>query len=225
MASIDFTQLAWDPNNDISNYTTLASDALAQNGGRSWIVESAGPVPMGYQTGQGGNPALDTTYEGTCAPQMLIPAGCGAEAGAPGDPDAGGPGDGGDAGAAMPDGGCQPIVIPCDDLDVALTGIDSYGLQVTRLRAQLPSTALAADLVLEASASQAAVPSFHVTQQYTVKGYNPCPAGSSNGASPGSSQPADCSTTPKPGTRYADVLVMLLAAVGVAFGARRRRRA
>ena len=59
-------------------------------------MESAGAVPMGYQTGSGGNPALDTTYESTCVPQMLIPASCGAEAGAPGE-DAGDESDGGDA--------------------------------------------------------------------------------------------------------------------------------
>jgi MYXO-CTERM domain-containing protein len=246
-STIDFTQLAWDPYNVVSNYTTLEAQALAQNGGRGWVTESAGPVG-GYVLS--GNPPLDMTYQTTCVPQMIVPSACGAEAGAPAAIDAGEGGAGGDAGdaadggdagspleagAAADSGGgtvdagsCAPVVIPCDDLDVAMTGIDPGSFTVTRLHAVLPSTALAADLVLEAAASQATVSNFHVTQQYTDPSYNPCPPQSN--AAPAtqpqpSSQPADCSTTPKAGTRYADVLMMLLAAVGVAFGARRRRRA
>lgn len=216
VASVDFSQLAWDPNNQISNYTTLASNALAQNGGTSWIVETAGPVALGYSNSPGGNPPLDTTYESTCVPQVFIPAGCGEDGGGPDETDGGEDG-GADAGS------CAPTTIACDDLQVAMTGIEPGSFIVTRLRAQLPSTALANDLVLEASPSQDAVPSFHVTQQYTVPDYNPCPS-SSNGASSSNSSQAACATAPRPGARYTDVIVACMVAIGIAFGARRRRR-
>src|SRR5580700_6998393 len=119
---------------------------------------------------------------------MIVPSPCATEAGAPAATDAGEGGavgdsgvagdagsvsDAGDAanpseaGSAADSGSCAPVVIPCDDLDVAMTGIDPGSFTVTRLHAVLPSTALAADLVLEAAASQAPVSNFHVTQQYT----------------------------------------------------------
>jgi hypothetical protein len=223
-ANIDFSKLAWDPVNDVSNYTTLAAAALAANGGTGWLTEMAGPVPMaataGFSSNPGNNPPLDTTYETSCVPQMYIPPTCGDDAGAP---------DSGDAGSVLGGdaGSCAPVVIACDDLAVATAGIDYSSFTVTRLRASLPATALGNDLVLEASASQVPVPSFHATQLYTVPNYNPC-ASAGNGAtqSSGSGQSSSaCATTPKPGTRYADAIVLLLASVGIAFGARRRRRA
>ena len=128
----------------------------------------------------------------------------------------------GDAGEGE-GGGCPPASVPCDDLTVAMTGIDPASFTVTRLRASLPSSALAADLLLEASPSQAPVPSFHVTTQYSIPNYDPC-GSTSNGATQ-SSGPSACTTTAKPGTRYADVIVLLVSVVGLAFGGRRRRRA
>lgn len=229
-ATIDFSMLAWDPTNDVSNYTTLASAALAQNGGRGWLTEMAGPAILGAYSANGVNPPLDVAYQSTCTSQTLVPlcdAGAPApvsgEAGTDAGADAGAEVDASanaDTGAALADSGaCQPTVIPCDDLTVAMTGISSGALYVTRLRSLLPSSALAADLELEASASQAPVPSFHAASRYTVAGYNPCP--SSAASSPPSSA---CATSPeRPGTRYTDAIVALLVATGIAFGARRRR--
>jgi glucokinase len=98
---------------------------------------------------------------------MLVPAACGGDAGVP-MTDAGSV----DAGAGDDGGDCTPVAIPCDDLTVAMTGIDPGSFTVTRLRADLPSSALAADLVLEASPSQDSAPSFHATQRYTVANYD-----------------------------------------------------
>jgi hypothetical protein len=262
-STIDFTKLAWDPVNNVSNYTTLATAALAQNGGRGWLTETAGPVALGFSNDPSGNPPLDVAYQASCVPQMSVPMGCNAEAGAPAAIDSGpateaggeageteeaGESDGqagdgglladaagaGDAGAAADSGGtssdagaCAPVVVPCDDLQVAMTGITGGSFTYTRLRALLPSTALAADLVLEASPSQAPVPDFHVTQLYTVPNYNPCPtyptnAAASSPASQASSCTA-CATVDKPGTRYDDVIVLGMLGAGVAFGSRRRR--
>jgi MYXO-CTERM domain-containing protein len=122
----------------------------------------------------------------------------------------------------------------CDDLDVAMTGISSGNLWVTRLRADLPATALAANLVLEATASQVAIPNVHNATTYTVAGYNPCaPSSGTAPASPPSSnaaparaggscacRTAESSRTPpgKGGVWFA----LIAAAVG--FGACRKRR-
>jgi hypothetical protein len=201
-STIDFSQLLWDPSTQVSNYTTLASSALATSGGRSWLTESAGPVPLGSSSGP--NPPLDVTYEQSCVPQTITPPQCDDDAGADG-------------------GTCAPTVIPCDDLDVAMTGITDGSFYVTRMRASLPSSALAADLVLEAAASQATVPSFHVATGYTVPNYNPCPAGSTNGAT-SSSQTSACATTTRRGTRHFDAILLAIAAVGIGLTSRRSRR-
>jgi hypothetical protein len=175
----------------------------------------------GFESNPGGNPPLDTTYQTLCVPQTLVPPGCGDDAGAAG------AGNDGDAGSVLGGdaGSCAPLVVPCDDLAVATVGIDVSSFTVSRLRANLPSSALAADLVLQASAAQVSVPSFHATQQYTVANYNPCGSTSNGATSNGSStQVSACATTPRPSTRYADAIVLLLASVGIAYGARRRRR-
>ena len=211
---IDFSKLAWDPNDDVSNYTTLAAAALAGSGGRGWLTEMAGPVPMAatleYSGGSAGNPPLDTTYESSCVPQMLVPPGCGDDAGAAPAADAG-------SMLGVDGGSCAPVVIACDDLAVATDGIDLSSFTVTRLRANLPASALGADLVLEASASQVPVPSFHATTQYTIPNYNPC-------ATSGNRSSSACATTPRAGTRYEGAILLLVALVGLASSARRRRR-
>jgi hypothetical protein len=219
-ASIDFSKLAWDPNADVSNYTSLESAALAANGGRSWLTEMAGPVQLGFSS-NGVNPPLDTTYQATCIPQTLAPA-CDAGAATLDSgsalTDAGGAADAG----GLPSEACQPTVVGCDDLLLAMTGIDSNSFTVTRLRALLPSTALANDLILEASPSQAAVPSFYTTQQYTVPNYNPC--ANNSAASTSSTNVTACTTSPKrAGTRYTGAILLCIGLVGIAFGARRRR--
>lgn len=180
-AAIDFSKLAWDPGAQVSNYTTLASQALAANGGRGWLTESAGPASLAQSGGP--NPPLDVAYGSTCAPTLIpAPASCDAGAVPPGNDDAGG---GTDAGTL---GQCTATTIPCDDLSVATTGLDVGTMWITRLRADLPAPALSADLTLEASASQVEVPNTHQTTQYTVANYNPCPNGtSSSSASSGSS--------------------------------------
>jgi len=220
-ATIDFSKLAWDPTNDISNYSILAQQALSANGSRGWLTEMAGPANLGQQTGP--NPPLDQAYESTCSPQTLIPpsscdAGAGGEAGD------------GDGGASSGDDGgvtaCQPQVIQCDDLSLAMTGIPTGDLWITRLRANLPAGALTADLILEASPSQDQVPSFHSTSRYTIANYNPCGNSGSNGASSSSSNDLGCMCrTAKPSTRYADAIGVMLGIFVLGGVVRRRRRA
>jgi hypothetical protein len=249
-ATIDFTQLAWDPYTTSSNYGTLASAAMAANGGASWLTESAGPADIytpyyGYGS-YNSNPPLGGAYNYACTPQSLAaPAQCAGaaagdagqeaaqeasveEASVEGDAEASaGEGDGSStspAPAVVSDGGaCQSTVVPCDDLTVAMNGIDPGGLWVTRLRAFLPASALSSDLVIEASASQDIVPSFHQTQTYTDPTYNPCPGGSggSRGAGGGGS---DCRISESPHRHFKDVFGFALGAALVGLSLRRRRR-
>jgi MYXO-CTERM domain-containing protein len=266
-ATIDFTQLQWDPNQQISNYTTLAQQALAANAGRGWLTEMSGPANLGAGTGPSGNPSLDSAYASACTPQVLQPPpGCGAtEAGAPeastgavdgaaheGGGEAGEPGEGGEpsdgaveasleAGtdAAPPpptdDAGigggptCQPQMIPCDDLDLAMTGITPGNLWITRLRADLPVTALTDDLVLEAAPSQDPVPNFHQTTAYTVANYNPCSNQNQGSSSSSSSAPSPvgmcgCRTVDSAPLHTRDIALLAVAGLGAVLSIRRRRR-
>jgi hypothetical protein len=247
-AIIDFTQLAWDPSTGSSNYEQLATAAMAANGGLAWLTEGAQPVTL-YTTG-GYNPSLATAYQTACSPLTLPPPpSCGgsAEAG-PGPGDGGG--DAGEAGSAaeagtvgdagvvaeagdddaagmgMGMGSCQPTTVGCDDLELATTGIDPTSLWVTRLRANLPYTALGSDLVLEAAASQTSVPNVHSTSIYTIPNYNPCPstsgASSSNGN--GGSGGCACRADDSRRGRYADAIHGTLVVAMLAGMARRRPR-
>jgi hypothetical protein len=149
-------------------------------------------------------------------------------------PDAGD--DGGD-GAVSADAGratlgdrdaaaCSQMVTPCDDLSLAMTGIAAGNLWVTRLRADLPTSALSADLVIEATASQTPVSSLHQTNSYTIANYNPCPGSSSNAApSPSNAGGCACRTAESPRARFADTVVLCLSAAGIRLSMRRRRRA
>jgi hypothetical protein len=242
-ATIDFSQLAWDPYTSQSNYSSLATAAMAANGGTGWLTESSQPLSL-YVAGPY-NPALATTYQGTCVPTLTTTCSGAAEAGAaeagPGEAstgDGGGtdaaPGEGGapvpDAGSAgEDDGGCTPTGIACDDLDLAETGMVVGSMWITRMRSFLPQTALANDLVLEASPSQENVSGVHRTSIYTDPSYNPCgSSGSSgsNGASGGAASGGACSTIREsPRTRYADAIIGGIVAVAVAGAVRRRRRA
>jgi MYXO-CTERM domain-containing protein len=112
-------------------------------------------------------------------------------------------------------GMCSTTTVPCDDLQLAMTGIPVGSLWVTRLRAILPASALSTDLVLEATSSQgsqAQVPSFHSTSNYTDPSYQPCPNG------------CDCRTSESPRSTAADAFLLGLGAVVVGLSLRRRRR-
>ena len=258
-ATIDFSQLTWDPYQSRSNYTELATAALAADAGTAWLTEYSGPANL-Y-----GNASLSSTYQQSCHPVTIPPpASCGgvAEAGAApiadaaGDTGQGAAGDsalddasegdaqgetgapGSDAGTPQDEAGeedaadvdsgtCASTVVPCDDLSLALTGIAKGGLWVTRLRANLPSSALGADLILEASPDQTVVSSTHTTQKYSDPSYNPCPATSSAATTSTASSPQGgcaCETPDARRHRYADALVgMLLFAFGASVARRRRR--
>jgi MYXO-CTERM domain-containing protein len=265
-ATVDFSQLAWDPNAGRSNYTQLEAAALAANGGRGWVTQYSGPANL--YSGGGLTPALSTTYDSTCRAIVLPPPpGCGTpatEAGAPateaGSPTEAGSEGGeagpvaldageadGDAGATpLPDAGpafdsgpapdagsnsgsCQPTVVQCDDLTLAMSGISFGNLWITRLRASLPAAALSADLILEAAPSQDLVTNVHSTSTYTIANYNPCAntngaTGSGSSGSSGNSGGCACKTEDSPHAHYADAILASLGFIALAGIARRRRR-
>jgi hypothetical protein len=70
-ATIDFTQLAWDPNTSRSNYTELMQQALATGDGTGWLTESSQLANMFNFSGP--NPGLAFAYQSTCQTQVFIP--------------------------------------------------------------------------------------------------------------------------------------------------------
>ena len=247
-ATIDFSQLSWDPTQSRSNYAELATLAMAASGGTAWLTESSQPLSL--YVGSSYNPALATTYQSTCVPSLTTTcaadAGPGAEAStAEAGPSEAGAGDGGVAdggvteagpgqdaqapGAGDDGGDCTPTGISCDDLQVATTGMVVGSMWITRLRAYLPQTALGTDLVLEAAPSQEPVTNVHTTSIYSIPNYNPCPPtgnGTTSGASGSASGSGACSTAERtPHARYADFIIAAMLAVALAGAARRRRRA
>jgi hypothetical protein len=72
-----------------------------------------------------------------------------------------------DAGNAADGGTCTPTTgSQCDDLAVAFDGLHMSDVWITRLRANLPVSALSQDLILEAAPDQAPVQSLHQAQSW-----------------------------------------------------------
>jgi hypothetical protein len=141
--------------------------------------------------------------------------------------DGGGMAQGGDAGGQggsmmVPPPTCTAPVV-CDDLDLAMTGIATGNLWVTRLRADFPAAALATDLVLEATPSQTSVTNIHEATQYTDPKYSPC-AGNASPASTGNGGTCTCLTAGAPRVRHSDSIMASVGLVAMALGMRRRRR-
>jgi hypothetical protein len=237
-ATIDWSRLAWDPNQQQSNYTTLVQQALTAATGTGWLTESAQPASMAVGAFGSFNPGLASAYETGCRTEVVAPMACATEAGAArgpagaaegGDAEAGDDAadgdvigdavvfDEGEGGGGGPDTGSEAgtcMAAPsCDDLAVAMTGIHGP-LWVTRLRADLPASALASDLVLEATQSQTAVVNVHQTELYTIAGYAP--------ACPKSGSCAAASIEAR--TRFADGGAFAVVSAALALALRRRRR-
>jgi hypothetical protein len=214
-----------------SNRSVLEAAALATNGGRSWITEAAVRTSLTEGRLSAGLPNVYDAYMQQCAtrPKRVVPCDEKAlppEDGKPGDvgttdpdggvgdegggADDGGDGDGGDGGGA--DGGaiaCTKVVSGCDgfdDLEVGSRTLHAGDVWVTRLRADLPVSALATDLQLGATADQSELSPTHKTSKFTDPTFDPCSATrtttSSSGATSAPFTPRDgadgctCRTTP-----------------------------
>jgi hypothetical protein len=206
-AVVDFTKLAWDPIESHSNFAALTEAAMAAGDGRGWITEYAGQpdVAIGGFSGNGTNPPLSQAYQSLCQPTYPAPETC--DAGGPPPPlDAGGgsdaasdasPSDAATSVDAAPHT-CPPPQKPslCDDLSIALDGLHTRDVWVTRLRAHLPADALAAgDLRLTPTSRQEAMTNLHHTDAYVDPSYDPCPKTSQSTPTPSSTHSSGCACT------------------------------
>jgi hypothetical protein len=188
--TVDDTALTYSVGMFQSNYETLAMAAMATGKGNGWLTEFAGPVPL-YQPGIN-TPSLDMAYQQACMPtpgttcdagggipidaQVVDDAG-GDDGAAPDASDDGASdaavdaaisdGAASDAAPAGDGGTCTPTVgSTCDDIAVAFTGLNMQDIWITRMRANLPASALATDLALEASFQQTPISNIHHAAQW-----------------------------------------------------------
>jgi hypothetical protein len=153
--AIDDSELVWDTNAQRSNYQELSLAKMATNGGRSWLVEHARIADLvynGFSGGQlggfgAGTPGLANAYFSTCEGKAPEPEPNISDAGT----DAGDP-------AQRP---ARELCDQFDDLRAATRSLARNDVWVTRLRANLPVSALAQDLRLQAHSSQTAVSNVH----------------------------------------------------------------
>jgi hypothetical protein len=176
--SVDEAKIVWDYTKSKSNYVELAQQAMTAGDGRGWVTEYA-QQPLLYVTGSVGttgmigNPGLADAYEATCPseiPYVASDASVSFDSGKSdaSKPDAGDAGDSGDAGAVdagadaaafdagAADAGPTPPPLPprsrtklCDDLELAIEGLEPSSVWVTRMRAFLPNAAMDGTLELE----------------------------------------------------------------------------
>lgn len=222
-AVVDFSKLTWDGVAQRSNFAQLEDDALAANGGRGWITQSSSPVEM-YGATTGPSPGLASLYDSLCTPSFTVNPPCDAAAptDASGDAAEAGSSDAATDAPSHDAAACPPPSKPalCDDITVATNGIRGH-VWVTRLRAKLPSQALAVgDLRLEA-ADQRQVSNQHPTSTYSDPKFDPCPK--SNGASTSSSSSGCACNSLGDDGRFGTLLTLGLTAIGVAAMLRRRR--
>ncbi|MDB4944789.1 MAG: hypothetical protein JWP97_4323 [Labilithrix sp.] len=183
-AVIDDSKLLWDTSQSRSNYAELASALLALEGGRPWLTEYAAPLATTITGGFGSTRTVADQYYGQCFGGVAVPTevDAGSDAGGEtadagdldaGDPDAGDLDAGGgtsDVDAATPTDPSAPSMIctraddlccQFDDLELAVQSLHRSDVFLTRLRADLPASALGVDLRLEANPTQSTVSNVH----------------------------------------------------------------
>ena len=223
-ATFDDSKLVWLHAQGTSNYEPLSESIMQGDGGRTWLTEFSQPIraSLTCATAQAAGGIYGGTYYGGSGASAdlggLYYSSCECIAGAAGGTavDAGASGDGGNAseGGSTSPSDCASL----DDLEVAFGDMDPSSTWVTRMRAILPSDALAeGDLVLQASATQTPVSSQHTALVYDDPSYSPC---ASSGAS--ASGGGGCSTGRDGGDPAGCGLVLL--ALGFVTAAIARRR-
>ncbi|HSO31717.1 MAG TPA: DUF2330 domain-containing protein [Labilithrix sp.] len=236
-APVDWPALSWDNVAGRSNRMELEAAALATNAGRSWIAEAATRTSLTRSTVTGaGLPNVFDAYRAQCAfkPPRTVPCDESALPPADGQPVEA---DGGiEDGGADGGGSCTKTVTGCDgfdDLEVASRSIHVDDVWITRLRADLPVSALATDLVLEASPEQVALSPAHSTRIFNPP-FDPClTTDSTSKTTPPPRTPArtytgnadgcTCRTTPLK-SDFGTWLVIGLTMVALPLVVRRKRR-
>jgi len=211
---ISGSDLTWDWSTQESNYSTIRSQKEAALNDAAWQIESALQLsPYQIET-----PVLNDTASLDYLP---IP--------------------GSDAGA---DGGAGETAdqVRQDDLATLFPGGDQGEVWVTRIRADLAHSALASDLVLQASSDQSELSNFYyVTNSVNAPACpaipNPCPpctgegssgggvgGTSSNGAGP-SAGGSGCATSPDDRSGNAGIILAGVVLASIAVKRSRRRAA
>lgn len=222
---LDTSLLSWNFKTQESNYTTLHDDALAQNGGLSYLTTFAqggffansnlfdqdtqqstsfGQL-YGSQAWKNGETAIACTL-----PQPFDLSGKVKNPCPPGEP-----WDSPACGAVAP-GEIDARQLACTgatDLAVALEGMDFQQAWVTRMELSLPRTGLTDDLVLAANEDQNGVGSI-LQATIALEADGQCPGG----VIPRVVKPGDVS-----GGRWSQLVAGALAAAGFALAYRRRR--
>jgi hypothetical protein len=193
--ALDPAALTWDFATDSSNYSSLRQEMLAQNNGHSWLTSYARRGPffsevstkvgfsnfVSYQVGTSQARTIAEAYarQGLLNSETSDTSCLGVFEAIAGSDKTVVP-------ACAPDEeGCVPAgadeidadTLACgtlDDLAVALVGMAPKDVWITRLDAELPRTALATDLQLEAADEQRAVENRHLTDNTTN---DPCAPG------------------------------------------------
>jgi hypothetical protein len=230
--AFDEAKLGWNFAKEESNYAALRIDTLAQNEGRSWLAtfalnglltgpagdEATGPMlfPERYATQAFKN--KDSAE--LCAVSMEL--GQFSATGVVKNPCP--PGEAWDSEACVALGpdeidarmfGCEGV----DDVAVALEGLHPYDTWVTRLEANLPREALGEDLVLKGTTAE---PVYTTRQaQFPFDPQNAC--ASANEGELGVRALQLGRGNPKGGLPFGGLVGVSLAALAVAYAARRKR--
>lgn len=220
-APLDWSALKWIGAESRSNLKELTAAALAANGGWTWLTENAQGGKTAPPYGYDPNPELYDAYTSTCKHLGPHDAPCDPSA-LPGEADAGS-----DAGAT----GCTKQVTGCadfDDLDVLARDLHPDDVWITRLRADLPVAALAADLRLEAAPDQAAVWPVHQTTAFTDPKFDPCAGVRSAPMTfepprPAADDGGSACRSARANENAGTALVVVIGALGASLAMRRRR--
>jgi hypothetical protein len=198
------SEIVWDYSTQSSNYASIRQFYEQQSGEKAWELESSLALNAQYFT-----QLVD--YGGQTYPQY------GYEAGSDYDP------------GQTADGGTEaPEQVRADDLATLFHGIDPNNVRVTRIRADLARTALAQDLVLQASSDQSELTSTRYPTQSINKPpcptYPPCPNGEGGIDGFADATGGGCAVAPSDGSFTTITLAGIVAMIVRGRLARRRKR-
>jgi len=209
-AQLNPSSLSWDWQSASSNYTSLRTSLLVNNGFltsfsqptafTSPIYTADGP-PASYQVGGNLYYNLTNTYFGQAAANQGMGSGCAHVAAALDSSDKVVDTCDENGCADPPKGTIAASSLECDgstDVAAALIGMHPKDVWVTRLEAELLRSAFAGDLILEAAEPQAAVPNWHIAANSTNLPCDPEPAGSADWDGAGDDSRSGCACITRP---------------------------
>jgi MYXO-CTERM domain-containing protein len=182
---VDDSQLIWRHADNRSNYQELSQKLMQGSGGHTWLTEFAGPeslltsagcMSLGCGVSVNRSDGAVTYYDGQTLADVYL-AQCRGKAGLPCPPASSFEASVDDASSnSAADAACSAdLCSGFDDLDVALVGMHPLDTWVTRMRANLPSSALAeGDLHIQASQPRTPVSNRHATDVFDDPTYSPC---------------------------------------------------